>query len=146
METMAVGELVSNNSCSLGFFIVLLENNTPPTHDKKTLDKKIQPLKSAQTVRTQSNNRDPPTQTNRCKNRKKNSSEPAREARRRPGCCFELRRAKRAGAQTGIRLPRACTRPQEIRKCQPLKTNPGNSRKCTAHRKMKKLRIKNLSP
>ena len=32
------------------------------------------------------------------------SSEPAREARRRPGCCFELRRAKRAGAQTGIRV------------------------------------------
>ena len=35
------------------------------------------------------------------------SSEPAREARQCPECWFELRRANRAGAQTGIRLPRA---------------------------------------
>ena len=33
------------------------------------------------------------------------SCEPARGARRRPGCLSELRRAKRAGAQTGIRAP-----------------------------------------
>ena len=38
-------------------------------------------------------------------------SEPAREAQRHPGCCFELRRAKRAGAQTRLRPPGACIRP-----------------------------------
>ena len=48
-----------------------------------------------------SNKRDPKLKKHTTK---KESSEPAREARQRPGCCFELRRAKRAGAQTGIRV------------------------------------------
>ena len=46
----------------------------------------------------------PKTQKNLYKTRKNLSSEPARGARRRPGCRFELRRAKRAGAQTGIQV------------------------------------------
>ena len=56
-------------------------------------------------------NGDPTLKKKRYKYQKHLSSEPAREARRHPGCCFELRRAKRAGAQTRIRLPGACIRP-----------------------------------
>ena len=75
-------------------------------------------------------NRDPKLKINRYKNQKKLSSEPAREARQHPGCCFELRRAKRAGAQTGIRLPGACIQP------------PGNKKMPapeTGARKLKKM-------
>ena len=57
-------------------------------------------------------------------------SKPALGARRRPGCRSELRRAKRAGAQTGIRALRGHgPNPHQMRKCQTLKVEPGDLRK-----------------
>ena len=74
----------------------------------KTLDKKNLAPEIDRNSKKMTKSR---AQKNRYKNQKKLSSEPAREARRRPGCCFELRRAKRAGARTGIRLPGTRIRP-----------------------------------
>ena len=70
-------------------------------------------------------NRDPQLKNIHTTIKKKLSSEPAREARRRPGCSFELRRAKRAGAQTGIRLPGAQFRPPPNKKMLAPESGPG---------------------
>ena len=57
------------------------------------------------------------------------SWEPAREARRRPGCRFELRRAKRAGAETGIWIPEARFRPRPNKKIPAPESGPGMFKK-----------------